>query len=58
VVEREAEEELALEVSAVDCEAEEESALKNSAPTSLPHRHFRRAGRHPPLFFDSIKVNV
>jgi hypothetical protein len=56
-VEREAEEEFALGASAVEREAEEDLALKNSAPTSVPRRHFTRAGR-PLLFFDRIKVNV
>jgi hypothetical protein len=56
-VEPEAGKELALGASAVEREAEEDLALKNSAPTSVPRRHFTRAGR-PLLFFDRIKVNV
>jgi hypothetical protein len=56
-VKREAEEELALGASVVKGEVEKEFALINSAPTSVPRRHFTRAGRAL-LFFDRIKVNV
>ena len=55
-VEREVEEEFA--VGAPTAETEVEAlAVKNSAPISLPRRHLTRTGR-PPMFFDSIKVNV
>ena len=55
---REVEEELAPGGVRVKREAEEELTEKNSAPTSLPLRHFTRARRRPLLFFDKIKVNV
>jgi hypothetical protein len=57
-LEREAEEELTRGGPAVERAAKEESARINSAPTSSSCRHFTRAGRHPLLFFDRIKVNV
>jgi hypothetical protein len=37
--------------------AVDELAVKNSAPSSVPRRHFTRMGRPVP-YFDSIRINV